>query len=221
LRSPFMPFVFKKKISYQIFGLLLFVFMQFLQIPPLWAKSDPENKLDVSTKVGFVLGTVSVPQPNGTAVNTYAFGGVGMSFDLNRDVSENLTVFLDPNVVLDIVNDQMTRQGVNLGLAYHLFGGSKSVIESYEYKTQTIQSPYNFSVLVAGGLANYGASDKEDKASIKGSIFEITSGLQFRKDLTDYSIGAEASFTLFSFPSSVERITHQGEEFYIFWRFLI
>jgi hypothetical protein len=180
--------------------------------------------VDLSTKIGATSGQIKEPGDGKRDPDrVFSYGGAIISFALNHDVSKRLTGMVQYQLVADLVNSQVSRQGVDAGIAYHLLGGAMRLNETHDNATIAMSQPYNLSFLARTGWRNYGASAKQDPSNkVSGSLLEILAGLEYRWSPSEslQAFGFEALDTVFGLPASVERLQTKGLEASLFWRFL-
>jgi hypothetical protein len=184
---------------------------------------EDRSKLDVSFKMGAYAGEISRPNISTGEYDTFQFGGVPIIMVLNNNYSPNASAIMQVGLVTDLVNDQVSRQGFDAGIAYHVFGGSKFLSKQSRYSSRVWKNPYNLSVVLLGGMHHYAASDKADiSTNVTGAVFETSTGIQYRHDVSDEkSMGLDIMGTVFTLPASVDRIEPRGIEISLFWRFLM
>jgi hypothetical protein len=211
------------KLLRQSFYTTTFVlFLLTLGPSSLWAK-DSDALWDITAKLGGTGGAISAPgKQKGDPDRYFSYGGVLIGFALNRDLHPKITGTLQYHLVADIANSQVSRQGVDVGIAYHVLGGAMRLTETYDYAQISSGEAYNLSLLGRTGLRNYGASSKEDpNDKVSGSLLEILAGIGYRWSPTTMrqAYGIEVLATLFSIPASVDRLETTGVETILFWRF--
>jgi hypothetical protein len=185
--------------------------------PP--AAADIFDGLDVSVASGFALGTVSQEQVNGE-VQSFPFGGVPFAAILNRDLAEKWSGGVEVELMLDVLNQQMNRSGAAGVLLYHLLGGARHLKRGGGNVELVSTSPQSLSVGMRGGTYNFALASRKNPAQhLTGGVWEASTGLEYRRDLSDTSaIGASAYTTVLTLPSSVERLQANTTEFLGFWR---
>jgi hypothetical protein len=196
---------------------IIFVFSSFF--PAGKAFCDPFAGLDISVASGLVAGRISSTNADGTT-RQFRIGGVPFAVMLNRDLSGKFTGSLQTQLLLDVVNQQMVRQGFSGILSYHVFGGARQIAVPGDMVHTVSTSPYNLSLSVRGGLFSYAAADRKDpKTKLSGSVWEMAGGIEYRRTVTPTSaIGASFLGTVLTLPSSVERLSTRTFELLGFWR---
>ena len=181
---------------------------------------EESNPIDLSFKMGGDSGTIYSPEHDNVKSATYTVGGMPLGIAWNRDNSFNWSTTLGAQMMIDIPNSQVMRQGFEGGFSYHLLGGSRRLVDNSSDVHTVSTSPYNFSVVGRIGFFNYSSSTKSTPmVSIVGSVFEGRGGFEYRRDLSaSKAIGAEFISTIFSLPASVERISPRFIEFSLFLR---
>ncbi len=184
---------------------------------------EDRSKLDISFKLGAYGGEISRPNIVTKEYDTFQFGGIPIFMVLNNNYSPKASAIMQVGLVTDLVNDQVSRQGFDAGIAYHVFGGSKFMSNQNRYSSRIWRNPYNLSLVLLGGIHHYAASDKEDiTTNVTGAVFETSSGIQYRHDVgKEKSLGMDIVTTMFTMPASVDRIEPRGLEISLFWRFLM
>jgi hypothetical protein len=183
------------------------------------ARADVFDGLDTSIGTGGIFGTVAETQDDGS-LRTFQFGGIPFATMLNRDLAEHWTGSLQFQVLLDVINQQMIRQGVAGTLCYHLLGGARRLMAPGELMSTVSTSTYNLSLAVRGGIFNFAAADRENPAdNLSGGIWEMATGVEYRRTLSDTSAaGLSAMQTVITFPASVDRLAAKTTELLAFWR---
>lgn len=181
--------------------------------------ADVFDGLDVGAASGGVAGHVSSTDSDGKSRN-FRIGGMPFVAMLNRDLASQWTGSLQGQVLLDAVNRQMIRQGFSGTLAYHVLGGSRRIVNASDVAKEVATNRYNVSVLVRGGVFSYAATESDDpKARLSGSVWEMASGLEYRKTVSEKSaFGASAISTVVTLPASVDRLSARVVEVLAFWR---
>ncbi len=179
-----------------------------------------ETPLDLSFKFGGAGGTITRPRSNKTPEQKFIFAGAPFAIAYNRGISPSLESFAQIGVLLDVPNKQVSRQGTDLGLIWHLWGGSRLY---YAQNTQKFvhysRSWQSFSLIGQVGLQRYGASNKDDTSqNISGSVFEIPFGFGYRNEWGSRAVGMEFLSTYLNLPASIERIDPVLGILYLYWR---
>lgn len=171
---------------------------------------DRTTGIDASIKVGGGTGTVS---RSGRSVNeadlTYKFGGVLIAPAVNQHFSRRLSLCYQYEILLDMINSQVARQGLAMDVSMHILGGARRTEQDFKQVHLLQRNSYNLSLVGNFAFQRYAASTKDGTApSLSGSTFEVLAGMEYRQDISDsYAVGMEALSTVFSMPGSVERIT--------------
>lgn len=183
------------------------------------SRAETTASSDVSILSGFALGTVSKTLNDGSS-QTFRIGGVPLGFSRNFDISYNWSTALGGQILLDIINRQMIRQGFTGSCSYHLLGGPRRLDGLGESIRVTSTNSYNLSLVGRAALFNYGASDpKSPGTNLAGGVWEIASGLEYRKEISDSSAtGAMIMLSMTTLPASVERLASKTNELLFFWR---
>jgi hypothetical protein len=183
------------------------------------ALADVFDGLDTSVATGGVFGTVEQLQEDGSP-RTFRIGGIPFAAMLNRDLAESWTGSLQFQLLLDVINQQMIRQGVAGTLCYHILGGARRIATPGDFMSTVSTSVYNLSLALRGGLFNFAAADRENPTeNLSGGVWEMAAGLEFRRSLTDTSAaGVSAMQTVITFPASVDRLATRTTEVLAFWR---
>jgi hypothetical protein len=183
------------------------------------ALADAFDGLDTSVATGGVVGTVEELQEDGS-LRTFQIGGVPFAAMLNRDLAESWTGSLQFQVLLDVINQQMIRQGVAGTLFYHILGGARRITTPGDFMSTVSTSVYNLSLAVRGGIFNFAAADRKNPSvKLSGGVWEMASGLEFRRSISDTSAaGVSAMHTVITFPASVDRLATRTTEVLAFWR---
>ncbi len=185
--------------------------------------TDTSKTFDVSVKTGGFTGSITKPGEGGASSSTYQYGGISTGVALNHNYASYATVIFQAALILDLTNEQVSRQDIDIGFAYHILGGSKIHKRESKFSTRVWRNPYNLSIVILSGLHNYAASEKDDTAnSITGSVLETLLGFQYRHDFNvNNSFGVESLTTVLDIPASVERLKPTGTDLSLFWRFLL
>lgn len=170
----------------------------------LGSSLDPD---DFMFKIGGAAGLISADTIPSTKDEPLFLGGVPAAIGYYHDLSESFTSLYQGQILVDFFNNQVLRTGFELGINYHLFGGSRHF--SPVPGKLLYRSAYNFSLAFRSGIFNYTAvsSDNLD-ARITGQVLEFKLGLAMRFDVSsDTSYGLEGLSTVTSISSSVDRVT--------------
>lgn len=183
------------------------------------AVADVFDNLDLSVGSGAVVGTVSATDKDGT-VRKFRIGGIPFEAMINRDLSERWTANTQAQVLLDVVNQQMLRQGFAGMLCYHFLGGARRLESQGEVLSSTSTSRYNLSVAVRAGVFSYAATDRKDPSQrLSGGVWEMASGIEYRRTVSERgAVGVSVLGTVLTLPASVDRISTQTIELLGFWR---
>lgn len=183
------------------------------------AKADAFDGLDVATGSGAVMGTVIATDSDGTT-RRFTTNGIPFVAMLYRDLASHWTGNLQAQVLLDLRNQQMIRQGFAGTMAYHVLGGARRIVSANDVVRNISTSRYNLSLLLRGGVFNYAATDRENpKLRLSGSVWEMASGLEYRWTMSDTSaVGASVLGSVITLPASVDRLTARTVEVLGFWR---
>ena len=184
------------------------------------ARSEVNDAADLSLVTGFVNGSVTKQQIDGSR-RTFQMGGIPLGAALNRNLSANWTGALSGHILLDIVNRQVIRQGIGGSMSYHLLGGARRLSLPGDMVSISTSNSYNFSLLGRVNLQNYAASDPERPTNnIAGGLWEIATGLEYRKDFSESSAyGVAMLLSIATMPASVQRLSSKTSELLLFWRF--
>jgi hypothetical protein len=183
------------------------------------ARADVLDGLDTSIGSGGVVGQLAATQTDGT-VRQFRFGGIPFAAFLNRDMAERWTGSLQLQALLDVINQQMLRQGFAGTISYHLLGGARQIRAPGEFVNAISTSRYNLSIAVRGGLFNYAAADRKNPSErLSGAVWEMAAGVEYRRTVSERSaLGASLMATVITLPASVERIASRSAELLGFWR---
>ncbi len=174
---------------------------------------------DISVGTGLALGTVSQTLADGS-LKSFQMGGVPLQLGLNKDVAAKLSASFAPQILLDIVNRQVVRQGATASIAYHLIGSSRRLDYPGErFRVSSVSIP-NLSLISRAGLFNYAASEPNRPTSnVTGGLWEFAVGFEYRRDIGEESaLGLSIMATALTIPASVQRLKSQMMEALIFWR---
>jgi hypothetical protein len=179
---------------------------------------------DLVAKLGGAIGQLTT-QGDTTAASSQAYilGGVALALGLSRDLSPAVTSVVQGGMLLDSVNRSIVRQALEVGIAYHLLGGSRQSVLRLPGSEVVARNPYNLSFVLRGGLANFASADpKNPDVGFAGSLVESKLGIEYRYDWSDESaFGVEFISTLFSLPSSRERLQYKAVELLGFYRWAL
>lgn len=193
-----------------------------LALPALAEPTADENVgPDLAVKMGATLGTIkrAASDAFGGQVDLN-YGGVPVALSYNRDITRSLTLQAEIHIVADMGNNQVSETSINIGVVYHLLGGSRRTVNELGFATVVVRDSYNFSLIGRPSYGKYGVSD--GTTEINGSTFEVMAGGQLRYDLGDRTcIGAEVLTTMVSLPASNERVTASRFEVLGFFRFFL
>lgn len=186
------------------------------------AEMSPEP-WDLSLKTGGIVGQMTQPSSSGSSTLKSNIGGCTFGVAINKDFLFKLSGLLQGQFVIDLINVQVIRQGLEAGLSFHLLGGAKRLSVRGELGSVTSRTPHNLSIAARAGFHQYAASRKDNPSdSLTGSAFELRTGLEYRRDITtNSSYGSEFLFTPYTLPTSVERLAPRLMELSVFWRFLM
>lgn len=176
--------------------------------------SAAENDIsyDLTFKTGLAAGIVKQSRSNDTGLRSsqsFNLGGIPLALAYYRDLMPSLTTIVQGQMLLDLVNQQISRRGIEGGLAYHVIGGVRRIEVGAKGKFhQVSQSKMNLSLSLREGLFSYEASNKKTTATeLAGATFETRGGVEYRRDLGENSaLTVELISTLFSVRASRERI---------------
>lgn len=178
---------------------------------------------DIGVKTGVCIGSLSKTTTvagEQTKIEG-SFGGFPLAIAYYLDLNPKFTMEAQGEVMFDLLNNQIVRQGFDLSLGYHIMGGSRevSMVPDVVYG----RASSGLSVVGRGGLHNYSAVSKQDSSTkISGGVFEIMGGFQYRREFSKSSdIGGELMMSLFSVPASTEQIKPQLIQLVGIWRFFI
>lgn len=182
--------------------------------------SKGNNEQDVSFKIGGSVGSIHRPERNGVTDKTFQVGGLPLGIAWNHDASFHLSTTINAQLMIDVPNSQVMRQGVEGGMAYHILGGARRIVNNASDVRSISTSPFNLSLLGRMGIFNYSASTKNKPVeNVAGSVLEARTGIEYRKDLSEVSaLGTELLATLFTLPASTERLAPRFIEWSFFWR---
>ena len=183
---------------------------------PVMAESE---KFSPKLFGGMVVGEVSQPLRKGGS-RTFTISGIPLGFGATWDMGPNWGFQADGSVLLDVIGRQQIRQGVSATLSYHLLGGAKRLAAEGPLVSVTARNPSSLSLVFRAGLFQYSASDANDPSiSLSGSIWDLGSGVEFRRDLgEEHAIGASLLTTVTTVPASKERLSAQNKELLLFWQ---
>lgn len=167
---------------------------------------------DWSIKAGAGLGNI---QRQGTAGSqVFTFGGIPIAVGAYSPWSLDETLFMQGQVLLDVINTQVAMQGIEGGYLYHLLGGPREIrLES----GSRIHSSSALSLGVSAGLFGYSAVNQNDiTVKVEGQTFEFQSILELR---FSRNTGVSFSVPLYSLPTTSKRILPQVTKILFFQRF--
>ncbi len=196
------------------------LFLTLVALGPLpEARADVFDGLDVSVASGVATGTVAQEKSDGS-VKTFQMGGIPFAAMLNRDLAESWSGSLQAQVMLDLANYAMIRQGFAGTLLYHVLGGARRISHAGDMVTTTSTSRYNLSLAVRGGIFDYAAASRKNPSeSVSGGVWEMASGLEYRRDVSETSaFGVSFMTTVVTLPTSVQRLASRTTELLGFWR---
>jgi hypothetical protein len=180
-----------------------------------------QGTLDLTTRIGGVYGQITSDRPDSDFTEPLTFGGFNFSVGWNRDLTTNLNFELGANVLMDVFNSQILRQGFETDFAYALFGGTMRHFRAIGPARIVSASLSSFSIFFRSGFYNYGAASQDGSVEVKGSVLELRNGFQFRQTISDVSaFGLESTGTLYSVPSSTSRLSVRLGEISLFFRSL-
>jgi hypothetical protein len=174
---------------------------------------------DLNVGTGLALGTVSQTLSDGS-LKSFQMGGVPLQLGLNKDLAAKLSASIAPQILLDVANRQVVRQGVTASIAYHLIGSAGRLEYPGERFRVTSLSIQNLSLISRAGLFNYAASEPNRPTSnVTGGLWEFAVGFEYRRDVGEESaLGLTVMATVLTIPASVQRLKSQMMETLIFWR---
>jgi hypothetical protein len=183
------------------------------------ASADVFDGLDVGAATGIVTGAIEETKTDGS-VQTFKVGGIPLAAMLNRDLAPSWTGSLQFQVLLDVANQQMIRQGLAGTLSYHILGGARRLVTPGNTLKLTSANNYNLSIDVRGGIFDYAAANKRDPTeNVSGGIWEMAVGIEYRRDLSEQNaLGASLMISTLTLPASVERLATKTRELLFFWR---
>ena len=199
----------------QTFGCLVLLLLTY---PTFDGQIYAEEMTDIAFRSGFVLGTISYQDSTGLDQSP-TFGGIPFEILWNRGLSKSWSLRLSGNVLLDVLNMQIIRQGYGAGVAYHFLGGPRSYGVQGPTAGFTTNSSSALSVISYSEMQNYAATDaKNPSASVAGGTLEFSLGLEYRRDISDLSgVSVEFKNSLYSLPTTATRIKTVMTEVIIGW----
>jgi hypothetical protein len=174
--------------------------------------AEDSGWLDVAIKTGFSAGIAKQSKTNENGIvssKSYNLGGIPVAAAFYRDVMPSLTATFQGQLLLDLVNQQMTRKGVEAGVAYHLIGGVRRLeLGSKGRLHQVSRSKTSLSLAIREGLFLYEAINKQTSVKdLNGTTLETKGGLEYRRDLGENSaLTFDLMSTLFAVRISVDRV---------------
>lgn len=199
-----------------------FVFiLVFLLASPGWG-ANPDTGIDLSLHLGGMFGTLSEQDPVSQNTTNFGYGGIPMGIGWTRDFFRWFSVQVAAHFVLDLVNAQITRTGLDVGFAFHLLGGARRTFTTYGDSELMVRDPYNVSLVLRTGFHSYNATAQVGDASVTGSIFDNAIGVQYRFDTSpDNAFAVEAFVPIYNLPAGSERITSFIVTVLGSWRFFL
>lgn len=173
------------------------------------------QRLDVGFFSGIVTGSVVKDEPstddNGnptTVSRPFLFSGVLFGANVYFDFMRWFSISLGPSFVLDMVNTQITRKGLDATAYFHLWGGARRTLDELDYMVVMVRDPISASALFRIGFQSYNPSSKVDPdRKVDGTVFASEVGGEFRYDLGDRSsLSLALLYSLYTFPASIERV---------------
>ena len=187
--------------------LLAFLLLEFAC--PARADSD----LEIIVKGGASGGTVFTPNDTGGTLQKYTIGCFGVETGMQKSISPKYAVELDYGILLDTVNSQVSRQGVEGGLIYHLSGGARTVKQGDDNVQLVSTSQSQISLLLFGSSQSYSFAAKDLNLTISGSVNEAKFGIYVRRN----NWGAQLLLPLISISSSNSQLTTRITDFSLFY----
>lgn len=173
---------------------------------------------DISTDVGAMVGTVSSSEIQKGA--SIPFGGAVVGVTFNKDFSNNLSGYVQPQVAIDANTQSVLKQGLNAGMAWHLVGGARKRISSVHGVRFDEENSKNLSLIFRTGYVNFNAKPAKIGAKpLKGALIENVTGFEYRHDVFEESaLGMRILKSIIAFPTSVENVSTDFLEITMFWR---
>ena len=204
--------------------ILLFIVMS-LGFGSVALAEDPSDgkSLDLTLRLGVILGSVELEDPATQTTTPFTYGGVPIGVGFNFDFSRWFTFSVEGHFVFDQSNAQITRTGFDFMAAFHLLGGARRTTSDYGGSaTLMSRDSYNLSLLLRTGFHSYGATSQDVGDTLEGSVFENKIGAQYRYDIDSLNaISASFLITGLSLPSGLQRLTTSLIAIFVDWRFFL
>lgn len=197
--------------------LLLFLFSPFANAA---GEESYDGRLwDLSLQTGMVYGNIR----EGSSTTTKPYGGFPFSLVLREPILRKLVLIAMFQVVVDLGNFQVSRQGIDLGVEYVLMGGQRRRIDDQGSVKVMTEHPWDISAVFKGGFHLYSAVNPTNaNDSVQGSVYQTMAGISYRRDFgKSSSFYSHALLNVINFPSSVERISPSLFELGLGWRFYL
>jgi hypothetical protein len=184
--------------------------------------SNEQSQWDLGLRTGLVVGTVTQTDVDSGTDRRFKYGGIPLAFVFSNNLSTKLTFHLEPNIVADISNKQITRKGIDIGFSYHLNGGSRRVVTDLGHAHIVSAEDNDLSIITRIGFHGYSATAETTVDSIEGSLLQLALGLQYRFEVSDNSsLTTEVGYSVFGLPSGPERLATALLDIGLTWRFFI
>lgn len=181
----------------------------------LWAPKG--MSLELVPKIGLALGSLTKRGDTAEKDRKFAFGGVPVSVATYQALSMDWSGSAQFQLMMDFINRQIIRQGIDLGLNWHLSGGPSS----YELIKDhvSIENAYDISWVFRLGYTNFSAVNRgTDVIKVAGSLVEVRTGFSFRRSLSPHAgWGLEVLTSVFNLPASIEQLDTKFTEASLFY----
>lgn len=172
---------------------------------------------------GGIAGSVARPKmtaSGATRTERLEYGGVPLNVAYLQDVAPKVELRAGLGLIAAPTTRQIVRQGVEAGAAYHLFGSSPRLVETFGAASRTWTSPFRVSLLARTGIFRYDFADGAAATrKIGGATVEALAGMRLSFSAGKLStIDFEGTRTVLSLPVGTERVEAQAQAVTVGWR---
>jgi len=191
----------------------------------LAAPSSERVPLDFSIRLGMTSGlitqaAVASDDAPSDEIPISDYAGNPISLGVNYDVSPSLTLSADLWLVAGAA--LLAEKGLFFGMAYHLMGGSRYLVEDLGFSRITRRNAYNLSFVARLGYNVIELSNTDVSKTVAGAMFEVLMGIQFRQDIGENSaIALEYYMDMMSLPATTPQVTAKRTAILLSYRFFL
>ena len=158
------------------------------------------SEYDLQTKIGGATGVIQYRDDTLDEFDQIQMGGIPVALVMHKDTGPTTSRHFQGQIIIDLVNQQVLRQGVDVGYAWNLLGNSKkfSVVGDQVHGV----GGSSVAFVTRMGLHQYSIASA-DSALVKfsGGVLEFKAGLDARYDMGEEDLGFEMSTHILSMPA--------------------